>query len=907
MVNKILSFLNNITGNLNLLNCCERGDCCPPCPLFNNKTRQQQNLETVILGLLPILSWQERQQIVRCIRDIADDRMLNKLDFPYSDLSLMMLQSGEEVTEIHGSNTTANTCTTDEKLTTFTDSDCGNSFTQIGYPDATYWKDYTPEADLQDWLKRPIRIQRYTWSEGAQLNEVIYPWRDYLNEPSVKNKIQNYSYLQANLHIKLVINASPFYYGFGMMAYRPLQVFTPSTIAPEFTNSSDGYYMALSQRPHIKFFPQTCEGGEMVLPFFYHKDWLNITNLNEVRDMGELEMYTPISLQQANGVVGSGVSVSVFAWMENVKLSGATVAPALQGKDEYGDMKGPVSKPASAIAKVANALSSAPYIGPFARATGMIATGIGSIASLLGYTNVPVIKDVDPVKSLVFHSFASTEISQPVEKLSIDPKNELTIDNRVAGLDGIDELMMSKWITHETYETFFNWSTARTPDEQLFLQYVSPEITTTKPIGTVFGIQRTPLSHLAKMFAYWRGSMVYRFKIIKTKYHSGRLLIQWDPQGNLETAGSSVNLVMTKVIDISETDDFEIIVPYHQPTHYQRTLALEDPENTSTYYGQSTPSVPAYGNTVFNGRLTVKVLSVLTAPVEPSTIQIAVFVRGGDDFEFANPIEINPKYSMWRLQSGEENGENLVFHGERLHSLRQLLRRTCFIRHQAGNNDGAANFVSNWTFRHALPPPQRGFDLQGINNAVNTLGTISDKPYNFCKMVPYSWISPCFIGYRGSHIWHYNVNALKTVGQIRAIRDNAVITDRGQYATTNGVSDTAGWNLSRNAANAELQLSGASGQSVTNQITQSGLSVLYPMYSRFRFRTTNKATLTLGAEYDDSKYEAAKVTVQTQTDTQNNLGKYMEMSLYHSIGTDFSFQFFINVPSVYLYDTPTPF
>jgi hypothetical protein len=876
---------------------------------LRNKLRNkygQQNIEDIILDILSILNWQERQLIIRTLRNIAEERLINERVFPYSDLSLMMLQSGvENTTEVHGSAETNNTQTVQEKITTFTDLDSGNSYTNMGYPDSTYWKDYTPEVGLEDWLKRPLIIDRLTWSEGTTLNAVINPWSAYLNTLSVRNKLQNYAYLQANLHIKLVINASPFYYGMGFMSYRPLVDFTPSTIGPEFTNTSDGYFMALSQRPHIKFFPQNCEGGEMVLPFFYHKDWLEITNLNETIAMGQLEVFTPMTLKNANGVVGTGVSITVFAWLENVKLSGATILPALQAGDEYADRKGPISKPASAVAKVAYALSSTPYIGPFARATGMIASGVGSIASLLGYTNVPVIEDVKPMKSLTFHSFASTEISQPIEKLTVDPKNELTIDNRVAGLDGCDELMIKHFVARESYETIFNWPTSSVSDALLFTQYVTPEILAKRTSGSRQAIQRTPMSHLAKMFGYWRGSIIFRFKILKTKYHSGRLLFQWDPKGNIGATSAGVNVVMSKVVDISETDDVEMVIPYHQASHYQRTFTVIDPSNIELNYGTS--GFGAYDVNVCNGRLTVRVLSVLTAPVTPSDVEIVVFVRAGDDFEYANPVEIPKNYTLWRLQSGDETGENLVFHGEHIHSLRQLLRRTCFSRQQAGDQDGSANYISNWTFKHALQPLYRGFDLEGINNAVNAIAPITNKPYNFTKTIPYHWIVPCFVSYRGSHIWHYNVNGIKTIGQIRAIRDNASIPDRGNYATTNGVSDVAGWNLSRNAKNGEDQLSGASGQSITNQITQCGLSVLYPMYSRYRFRTTCKDYVTLGAAFDDSKTETARVTVQTQTDTQNNLGKYTEVSLYHSIGTDFSLQFFLNVPSVYYYDTPESF
>ena len=111
-----------------------------------------------------------------------------------------------------------------------------------------------------------------------------------------------------------------------------------------------------------------------------------------------------------------------------------------QAGDEYST-DGVISKPASAISKASGMLSELPVIGPFMEATSQVSGAVGAVASWFGWTNVPVIDDVKPFKDLPFHSFSSSEIGQPIEKLTLDPKNELTVDPRVVGLDGKDELL----------------------------------------------------------------------------------------------------------------------------------------------------------------------------------------------------------------------------------------------------------------------------------------------------------------------------------------------------------------------------------------------------------------------------------------------------------------------------------
>jgi len=72
----------------------------------------------------------------------------------------------------------------------------------------------------------------------------------------------------------------------------------------------------------------------------------------------------------------------------------------------------------------------------------------------------------------------------------------------------------------------------------------------------------TPLCYFGRMYDYWRGSITYKIKIVKTQYHKGRILISWDPNitvigvSNLETA------VFSKVVDLEMEDEVEFTIPY---------------------------------------------------------------------------------------------------------------------------------------------------------------------------------------------------------------------------------------------------------------------------------------------------------------------------------------------------------
>jgi hypothetical protein len=274
--------------------------------------------------------------------------------------------------------------------------------------------DQTEAMDFVKFLSRPVRIANFTWNESDAVgtSHTYSPWQLFFNDARVKYKLNNFAFIQCKLKIKVLINASPFYYGAMYMGYQPLPNLTPSTIQ---NDTGTRYLIPYSQRPHLWIYPQGNEAGEMTLPFFYHRNFINAQLSQEFADMGQLTFLNYTTLQSANGVSSSGVSIAIYAWAEDVKLSGPSVGLALQS-DEYGE--GCVSAPASAIANAASWFEDIPIIGKFATATRIGASAVSTIASMFGFTNVPVIADTQPYRPEPFPKMANTDIGFPVEKLT---------------------------------------------------------------------------------------------------------------------------------------------------------------------------------------------------------------------------------------------------------------------------------------------------------------------------------------------------------------------------------------------------------------------------------------------------------------------------------------------------------
>ena len=79
--------------------------------------------------------------------------------------------------------------------------------------DQTYNEDNDEMAHLANYLQRPVLVDTYTWPQGALTNPVhaFAPWFQFLTDTRIHNKTMNFSRIRGKLHLKFVMNASPFF------------------------------------------------------------------------------------------------------------------------------------------------------------------------------------------------------------------------------------------------------------------------------------------------------------------------------------------------------------------------------------------------------------------------------------------------------------------------------------------------------------------------------------------------------------------------------------------------------------------------------------------------------------------------------------------------------------------------
>jgi hypothetical protein len=783
------------------------------------------------------------------------------------------------------------------------------------------------DATLENFFSRPIKVAEAEWGTGTQLAFSINPWASYFENKRVINRIANYNLLRAKLNVKIVINGNGFQYGRVLVNYLPLDTFDEASTSAGLIRED---FVQASQQPHVFLDPTTSTGGEMKLPFFWPQNYLSIPDA-DWNSMGQLYFRSLNDLKHANGAQDK-VTVSVFVWATDVSMNVLTsknpmgLVPQNGSEIDVANQKGIVSGPATAISKISNALAVIPPIAPFALATSKVASAVAGAAKALGYCRPPVTANPAPMRIQPISSLAVTNVPDTALKLTVDEKQELTIDPRIAGLGAEDPLSIREIAKRESYLTTFSWAQGTAPETLLWNSRVDPVIWAES--GSTTKAYHFPACAMAAIpFKFWTGTMNFRFQIVASNFHKGRIKIVYDP---VFIESNEYNTNYLQVVDISEKQDFTVSIGNGQ----KRTL-LEHHNPGGDSATQLYSTTPYTFADVGNGVVGVYIVNELTTPNSSvdNDIEINVFVSMGDDFEVFMPDNkfqafVFKPQAGYEPQQGEEivpdsqNTEepsapqqasstdlgpgqqdnaliNMVYTGESIMSFRTVLKRYNLHRSQLISSD---IYQVYWLATRNMFPFYRG----------NIVGAVDDdkdgNSYNFCNTILLHWVTMAYQGWRGSIRTKLLLKNRKSSGggsgvsgslyvertpartvdsyYSDTIRDAKVLTTNGQAGRASMYNDSFFDNANT---------TGVRGMLFCDESINSNAEWENPYYSHLRF--TPGKTLNLTTSYLDS--EGYMLKYQGSTEATRSV------DFHHAIGEDFQVYMWTGLPRMY-YESQAP-
>lgn len=803
-------------------------------------------------------------------------------------------QSGELVDNSVASDTVV------KPLTLFSDdtADVEAQFRQAR--DDTYYVADTADTDIARFFQRPVNIGTYSWRIGTPFPEVLLvPASVFFANKKVVNRIAHNALLKADMCVKIMVNGTPFHYGTILASVHINRSTDQTALAP---GGPDANNISHSQRPHVYLDPTTSQGGCLRLPFIDQRNAWDIP-LASVFASSTLHLREIVPLRHVSGIV-ENITITVVAWAENVVLSGPTLKAPLvlvpQSGDEFGE--GVVSRPALILSHAAGIAGRSPWLAPYAMPFQLGAKAMGELARLFGFSKPNVVGDMIFMNPRENPPFSSVVAHDPIFKSTFDDKSQVTVDPRVVGAQGEDEMTIASIVTRESYLTQFPMTQLAIPGTRLFQVGVGPTLFQT--VGTPANLiyHMTPMCWASLPFKHWRGTLRYRFRAVTSSFHRGRVRIVYEPTNVAATLGSNTmpdyNVQHTYVWDLSESKEAVIDVGWHNRRPY---LDVDDItfSAATTFPFVANPAVAGNLNLPedrYNGTLSIVVMNELTAPSVNlnADISIIVSVCALDDFEVFNPTPTVIDRFQYSAQSGELMEDTrflpvatkshvlfgktlhgskspVIHHGDSVTSIRALVKRYAHTVTMAIPN--TANDVKVTCPAFPLYPGK-------TPGAVHLAGAIA---YNYTSQNALTWFTPAFVARRGGLRMRFM--------PLSPTQRNAVISRA--VGVGFGIVPVVPSNITPSVVakyNMDVRLRNIAGWSGTNyQSSPEGiLDLEVPYHSPYRY--SNARAL------DHLNSTMAVQCVQISTRDLGNAIHTVGYDVYVSAADDFSLSIFAAVP-----------
>nr|DAZ87925.1 TPA_asm: hypothetical protein [Phagomor virus 6] len=514
---------------------------------------------------------------------------------------------------------------------------------------------------LQEFIERPYLVKQINWktTDAGVVESLEFP-TELFNVRSLSEKLTCFRYLRADLEISIRVNASKFHYGKLMAAWKPMAL---NGLIDWEKKTDNAYQNVISSSgfQHIFISPTSNEVQTLVLPYAIPPlyidlaDWASKSAAPNVRyNLGILEFHVLAPLRCSGKV--PDVDISVFARFCNVQLEGYVGEPfsvnvydptAYTKSTAKVDIKGymnlfggsftkkepksdRVNRPIAQVGnpeanrKASGGLSSVLIGG--AALIGSITSAATLVSKLAGFTMDKPVSTETPKNVIERYSeFSLTKGVSNAMFLAADP------DNRVGNITD----WMGSQESHQNIAEYagrygiLHFNTIKVTDTAGCQYCAFPVCPATIPYYTSGAapnpvdtfIYNTPLSFMASMFTWWRGSIKYRIQVVASAFHACRLRISWQPVLPTSTVRNQLleyeSNVISHVLDISTDTEFEFTIPY-----------LNDDPALGIQTGAQN----------CNGYIVISLINTLTHAVDPvPDVDFILWVAGGDDMEFFRP------------------------------------------------------------------------------------------------------------------------------------------------------------------------------------------------------------------------------------------------------------------------------
>lgn len=642
----------------------------------------------------------------------------------------------------------------------------------------------------------------------------------FLSNPLISRKVEGYYGIRATIVIRLQVNATRFQQGRYRVVAVPLGGASQSdTWIANYARMMTTSVVQRTTAPGVEL-DLACDSiVELKLPFISARSATLVKGGTTHSAVWWVRLFPYVPLVAGSGDNTAGYSM--WAHMEDVELMGVAIPQsgirtnrvsknATDAEQEASGLK-PISSGLSLISKGMSSLSMVPLLSSVAAPASWVMDVASKAAWSLGYSKPANLAPQHKVIRSVNSGFANADEVDNSSVLAYTSRNSVQPLPGFAGTD-VDEMSVKYVAGKFAFYEIFAMNDAQPAGTVLWATPTNPGTFTRAVSGGPGATAFTPLAFASKFFMYYRGSIKFRIKIVKTEFHSGRLLVAFSPRNSEGTTSSptifDTQYLHRQVVDIRNNNEFEIVVPYVALESY--LLSADSSDAPMLYF------------------------YVLDPLVAPSTVNNAIAflveVAGGDDIEFQVPQRFNAApvlLASYQMGDSTECGfastsfggkktddilSSSACIGEHVTSFRQLLKVPCFCTTNDSNN-------GSFSFAHFSP-----FTVN-VGHYVAGTYTIT---YTYPDL--YSILGSCYALHRGSV-------RIKMIQSLAHTFQNA--TDNALAYYQPAAPDFADWVFNVTTD----RFGNADARGASNVITQpfittlnNGIEITVPQYSRTHSR-----------------------------------------------------------------------
>lgn len=495
------------------------------------------------------------------------------------------------------------------------------------------------EHTVVDFLSRPMKLINFLWlatmTPNTDLFVVNFP-NDLFKQPAVYEKIKGFTWFRGEMVLRVNVNAQKFQQGRLLLYFIPYR----------FTKGSDPASTALTSKtgfPRVDIDLAQSQSMTIRLPFV-----APMSHLNLIYEEWSIGTVVATVYGKLAGGTAPSIGGSVWAHFENVEIQLPTgvkpyIVPLPEAssssyiktfaqaniKGEKAASGGTISGAARAVGSVATMAANIPGISTFAAPIAAAAGVVGSLASAFGFSKPLTEKLAEPIQISTARNTCNFNGIDMSKRLAMDATNSISND-AIFG-SKVDEMSLAYIAGTPNYYETFDYTTTQTADTVLYSTPVCPvgKLQPYKDYTDMYIF--THLAYIARMFDFWSGSIKFKLRFVKTKFHSGRLRVSIVPMGivGATVKAFDANKCKSYIIDLKEKSEFEFSVPY--------TFNAPMMPTGGGSSNNSIPVAPAHS---------VVVITVLNELVTPSTlvsdtVNVIVEKAGGDDIAFHVPRRVN--------------------------------------------------------------------------------------------------------------------------------------------------------------------------------------------------------------------------------------------------------------------------